>query len=355
MKVFVSSVVDGYEHFRDAVCRAIKARDHDPVLMGQTNPALPHTPRKACLDGVAASDVVVLLLGSRYGSVHSANEVAMSATHEEWGHARDLGKDVLVFVEGISDWEPDQEAFLTEVGDYLEGRFYKQFSTESQLFDEVIDALRHLEDRRAQLLDFSKRLPVGCSRLIDELRESVPDAAHQLLRLLSDSTAGRGRSLAQAAEDPPAWAVSAGSLIWDAMCEFMGAHNMAGLGQVRMRAVEAGSVFSRVYLAREAISRVSAGDADTAEELLGRLSDDDPMADAARARISDDPAGVVTSVTAALLHESDDPAVAELAVMLLATAYQQMDQTERAVETLRSANQRLADNACGADPVWLTP
>ena len=98
MKVFVSSVVCGYEDFRSAAKHAIEALGHVPVLMERTHPASPDSPREACLEEVADSNVVVLLAGRRYGGVLESGK---SATHEEWDHARGLDKNILVFVEDL--------------------------------------------------------------------------------------------------------------------------------------------------------------------------------------------------------------------------------------------------------------
>ena len=100
MRVFVSSVVNGYEDYRRAAKAAIEALDHEPVGFGITHTSSPHSPKVALLVDVEHSDVVVLLLGGRYGD---RQESGRSATHEEYEHARALGKPVLVFVEDVND------------------------------------------------------------------------------------------------------------------------------------------------------------------------------------------------------------------------------------------------------------
>ena len=90
--VFVSSVVGGYEKYRKAAKEAVKALDYEPVVMESTHPASPVSSQEACLTEIGDSDVVVLLLGKRYGT---PQESGKSPTHEEWDHARGLGKRVL--------------------------------------------------------------------------------------------------------------------------------------------------------------------------------------------------------------------------------------------------------------------
>ena len=110
MRVFISSVITGYEQFRDAVAAAVESLGHE-VVRAEDFGALPETPQQACLDGVRGADVVVLLAGARYGAVQASGR---SPTDEEYREARE-SKQVLVFVERVADREPKQEALLAEV------------------------------------------------------------------------------------------------------------------------------------------------------------------------------------------------------------------------------------------------
>ena len=74
--------------------------------------ASPDSPQAACLGEVENSDVMVLLMGARYGDVQQSGR---SATHEEWVHARSIRKKVLVFVEKVKYREPEQQAFVERV------------------------------------------------------------------------------------------------------------------------------------------------------------------------------------------------------------------------------------------------
>ncbi len=94
MRVFISSVITGYEHFRDAVAAAVESLGHE-VIRAEDFGASPGTPQQACLGGVREADVVVLLVGARYGAIQPSGH---SATDEEYREARE-SKQVLVFVE----------------------------------------------------------------------------------------------------------------------------------------------------------------------------------------------------------------------------------------------------------------
>jgi len=137
MKIFVSSLISGFEGFRDAARSAIRTLRHEPV-MAEDFGARPDSPQIACLQGVREADVVVLILGERYGAVQPAS--GLSPTHEEFREARDH-KPVLVFVQEGVDREPQQEAFVTEVQAWQSGYFRGGFKTADQVRDSVTRAL----------------------------------------------------------------------------------------------------------------------------------------------------------------------------------------------------------------------
>jgi len=140
VKVFISSLITGYEHFRAAALDAATTLGHT-VLRAEDFPASPGTAQQACLAAVRESDVVVLLLGERYGAPQVSG---LSATHEEYREARDR-KPVLVFVEGAVSPEPTQQAFLDEVQAWTTGHVRSSFSTPEELGQGVVRALHDHE------------------------------------------------------------------------------------------------------------------------------------------------------------------------------------------------------------------
>ena len=137
MRVFVSSVVSGYEAYRDAASRAITALGHDPVLM-ERGPAVAATPREACLAVVAGSDAVVVLLGTVYGD---AQDSGMSATHEEFEHARIQGVPVLLFVERAEHRDERQASLISEAERWSDGNLRASYSTPEEVYERVVEAL----------------------------------------------------------------------------------------------------------------------------------------------------------------------------------------------------------------------
>jgi hypothetical protein len=144
MKVFISSVVGGFEHFRDAAAAAVRSLGHH-VVRAEDFGASPASPQSACLAGVRDADVVLLLLGERYGEPQAAG---LSATHEEYREARDADK-VLVFVQGKVAPEPAQASLIDEVRGWEGGHYTASFTSPQELRDAVTRDLHRLELARS--------------------------------------------------------------------------------------------------------------------------------------------------------------------------------------------------------------
>ena len=136
MSVFISSVISGFESFRDAGAEAI-ATLGDEVIRAEDFGATASSPQEACLDGVRKADLVVLVLGARYGEKQSSG---LSATHEEYREARGR-QPVLAFVQEQVDYEPEQAAFIREVREWETGNLTVSFTTEAELREAITRAL----------------------------------------------------------------------------------------------------------------------------------------------------------------------------------------------------------------------
>lgn len=160
MKVFVSSLIGGYEPFRAAVAEAAEMLGHT-VLRAEDLGATPASPQQACLGLVRDSDVVVLLIGEHYGPVQPSG---LSATHEEYREARER-KPVLVFVEETATREGQQAAFLHEVEEWATGHFRSTFRDPASLKEAVVRgvhehelAVSHGSFEEAECLDRARGL-----------------------------------------------------------------------------------------------------------------------------------------------------------------------------------------------------
>jgi Domain of unknown function (DUF4062) len=137
MKVFISSLIGGFEPFRAACRSAVTTLRHEPVMAEDFGPRA-HSPQVACLQGLREADLVVLVLGERYGATQPSSK--LSATHEEYREARGR-KPVIAFVKDGVTPEPEQAAFIKEVQNWEGGLFRGGFVAVEDLRDGVIRAL----------------------------------------------------------------------------------------------------------------------------------------------------------------------------------------------------------------------
>lgn len=140
MKVFISSVIQGLGTYRDVAAEAATVLRHE-VTRSEDFGARADTPQQACLAGVRWADVVVLLLGARYGEPQPSG---ISATHEEYQEAKARGR-VLAFVQRNVEREEPQERFVEEVRGWAGGVFTGEFTTADELRDAVTRALHEVE------------------------------------------------------------------------------------------------------------------------------------------------------------------------------------------------------------------
>jgi hypothetical protein len=176
MKVFISSVVSGMEEYRDAAAKAARTLKHE-VLRSEDFGASPTTPQRVCLAGVREADVVLLLIGPRYGMLQASG---LSPTHEEFRDAQERGP-ILVFVQKGVDREEPQEAFLNEVQSWSSGLYTASFTTAEDLRDPVTTALHELEmARRAGPVDPTEMF----SRAKGILERDRSGFGHATLRLV---------------------------------------------------------------------------------------------------------------------------------------------------------------------------
>lgn len=143
MRVFISSVRRGLESERDALPGLLIATGFEPARFEDFG-ALPTPSREACVRGVQASDVYLLLLGPAYGD--PLPETGQSPTEDEWIAAVTKGMPKLVFRKAGIDAtiQPEQKTFIEKVGDYASGVFYATFSDTTDLQTKVVEALRRL-------------------------------------------------------------------------------------------------------------------------------------------------------------------------------------------------------------------
>jgi hypothetical protein len=144
--VFISSIQSGFGDVRAAARAGVESFGWR-AMMAETVGATPASPQRALLDRVAESDVLVLLVGPRYGA---RQESGLSATEEEFDEARRRGKPILVLRQD-GELEPEQREFLDRAtGGWEGGALYGTFRDASDVGLAVVRGLTNIRDRGAR-------------------------------------------------------------------------------------------------------------------------------------------------------------------------------------------------------------
>ncbi len=178
MKVFVSSLIQGYEPWRDAVESAVEMLGHE-AIRAEDFPASPDSPQSVCLAGVRDSDAVVLILGSKYGHPQASG---LSATHEEYREARER-VPVLPFIQDGIDPEYKQREYIREVQEWTDGHYTTSFMDADDLKAKVVHVLHNL------LLD-NATPPLDERAIAQQSRDLVPESLWGSSPLLVVSVSG---------------------------------------------------------------------------------------------------------------------------------------------------------------------
>lgn len=178
MRIFISSLISGFEQQRAAVRRAVTTLRHDPVMAEEFG-AQPNSPQVACLRGLRESDMVVLVLGEGYGFVPPGS--ALSATHQEYREARET-KPVLAFLQEGIEPGPEQAAFIAEVQAWEGGLFRGTFRHPEDLQDGVTRALHDVTLANATgTVDEREMMARAIAMFVPESRNQVTPAMLELV------------------------------------------------------------------------------------------------------------------------------------------------------------------------------
>lgn len=183
-RVFVSSVVEGFDAYREAARAAIHSAGGEAILVNEDFPSIHTSSRNACLDAVASSDIFVLLIGRRGGWRTPSGRLVVE---EELEEARKRRIPILVFIEDVEQ-DADARKLSKTVSDYVAGHFRVRFQGPDGLESEVTRALRPLVEisqrptmDRNEILSFFRRpYRVGDQTtlrfvLVPERREEIID------------------------------------------------------------------------------------------------------------------------------------------------------------------------------------
>lgn len=148
-RVFVSSVIDGFEDFRAAARRAIEDAGGEPVLVNEDAPSTPASSRNLCLDLVESCDVFILLLDRRGGWIAPSGRLVVE---EEFEHAKRCRLPILAFLRDGSR-DAAANALAARVSDYVDGLFRQSFQRPEELtglIREALNPMMHSTDSSSQ-------------------------------------------------------------------------------------------------------------------------------------------------------------------------------------------------------------
>lgn len=140
-RVFVSSIMQGFEPFREAARDGVKASGCEPLL-AEDWPSQGDSSRTACLDLVASSDALVLIIGERGGWTAPSGKLVVE---EEWDEARRRKLPVRVFVQEGVERDGEAARLAATASDYITGLFRRTFTDPGSLAAEVERALHDIE------------------------------------------------------------------------------------------------------------------------------------------------------------------------------------------------------------------
>lgn len=203
-KIFISSIIEGYQDRRDIVEATINSLEKDSSLKfsvirldQKSSPSLDCSSQQACLNGVNSCDIYLgIYPKNRYG--WDKSPIGISPTHEEYREARKKEKIILVFVENLKEGEiedPNQKEFLREVGDYISGNFWNEFSDlrdlEHKLYRSLVYLLNNSQptDKIQENLKIQTKNKIlrekNSKKYIPEVFTEIPHAKDEL-RIFTD-------------------------------------------------------------------------------------------------------------------------------------------------------------------------
>ncbi|MBI3914145.1 MAG: HEAT repeat domain-containing protein [Chloroflexi bacterium] len=130
-KIFISSTMTDLQDVRDAVADTILQLGHEPVR-AEIYPAQPTSSREVVLQMVQEADILLGIYVSRYGYVPPGEKI--SVIEMEFEAAKQLGKEILIYVAKAESRQSEMEGFLRRVEDFDTGWFRRpHFTTTEQL------------------------------------------------------------------------------------------------------------------------------------------------------------------------------------------------------------------------------
>lgn len=164
-RVFVSSIMNGYEEYRAAARQGIERAGGEPILI-EDEPSRPQTPRNACLDLVASSDAVLIILGPRGGYKAPSGKLVV---REEFDEAQRRNLPTILLVQDV-DKDADGEQLVRDLSGWVTGRLRRTFAKPEDLATEVERSLTPL----LEIMSRPPQDPTVVQREVEDLHSGGP-------------------------------------------------------------------------------------------------------------------------------------------------------------------------------------
>lgn len=138
-RVFVSSIMEGYEEYRAAARQGIERAGGKPVLI-EDEPSRPQSPRNACLDLIASSDAILTIVGPRGGYRAPSGKLVV---REEFDEAQRRNLPTVLLAQDV-ERDTDGEELVRDLSGWVKGRLRRTFANPQELTTEVERALTPL-------------------------------------------------------------------------------------------------------------------------------------------------------------------------------------------------------------------
>lgn len=133
----MSSVIDGFQQFRQAARQGIVAAGGEPVLVNEDFPSMASSPRNVCLDAVASCDYLLSIVGERGGWTAPSGKLVIE---EEFEEAATDKIPVFAFVQAVKR-DPDSDRFEKRLSEFVHGEFRTTFNNPDELRRAIEEAL----------------------------------------------------------------------------------------------------------------------------------------------------------------------------------------------------------------------
>jgi Domain of unknown function (DUF4062) len=136
LRVFVSSVMEDFQEYRQAAKAGIISAGAEAVLV-EDYPSLSVSPRNACLDGVASCDIYLAIVGQRGGWTAPSGNLVVEEEYEEAGRRK---VRVIAFMQNV-EHDKGSQFFVDKLSHYVDGVFRVTFNSSDELKSAIKNAL----------------------------------------------------------------------------------------------------------------------------------------------------------------------------------------------------------------------